>query len=367
MGASALSRPDRVADVSARRLDIPLRRSFDIAGGSHARVANVLVTAVLEDGTRGYGECAPMPAFNGETQDEALAAVRRGTLGLRGLPVGSSALWSAAIGARTRRCRSALAGIEMALLDAGARRAGIPLRALFGGAGDRVTTDVTIPIVPPDEACRTARRLWRWGIRTLKIKVGRDLTSDLRRIEAAVAGAPRARLILDANAGYRAPHALEFLARLRRLGIRPALFEQPTAARDWAGLREVHARGGVPVAADESASCRADVLRLARTRSVQVVNIKLMKYGVLESLEVARVARAGGLGLMIGGLIESRLAMSCAAHLAAGFGGFSFVDLDTPLFLAADPMRGPRILRGGVYDLSGVRAGIGVTPKDGTR
>jgi L-alanine-DL-glutamate epimerase-like enolase superfamily enzyme len=117
------------------------------------------------------------------------------------------------------------------------------------------------------------------------------------------------------------------------------------------------------VAADESAGSREAVLRLVRERAAQVVNIKLMKCGLLEAWDIAALARSAGLGLMIGGNIESSLAMTAAAHFAAGLGGFCFVDLDTPLWFSRDPMTGVRLGPGGVYDLSGVKAGIGVRPK----
>jgi len=131
---------------------------------------------------------------------------------------------------------------------------------------------------------------------------------------------------------------------------------------DLEGMAEVSRKGGVPVAADEAAASPRDVHRLARSRAADVVNIKLMKCGVREALETDRIARAAGLGLMIGGMVESYLAMGCAAHLAAGFGGFNFVDLDTPLWFARNPMRGLKMRHGGLYDLSVVRAGIGVEP-----
>ena len=106
---------------------------------------------------------------------------------------------------------------------------------------------------------------------------------------------------------------------------------------------------------------------MARTRAVSVINVKLMKYGLAEAAEVAAVARAAGLGLMIGAMIESSLGLGCAAHLAAGLGGFSFVDLDTSLWFARDPMRGLAFGRGGTYDLCGVKAGIGVMPSGAGR
>nr|OGS32276.1 MAG: hypothetical protein A3J82_02415 [Elusimicrobia bacterium RIFOXYA2_FULL_69_6] len=172
--------------------------------------------------------------------------------------------------------------------------------------------------------------------------------------------------MLDANQGYSPEQSLGLLRRLRGRGIVPVLFEQPAAAEDYAGLRAVSRHGGVPVAADESAGSREAVLRLVRRRAADVVNIKLMKCGILEAWDIAAIARSAGLGLMIGGNIESSLAMGAAAHFAAGLGGFSFVDLDTPLWFSRDPMRGVAIGPGGVYDLSRVRAGIGVVPRHET-
>ncbi|MEK7657217.1 MAG: enolase C-terminal domain-like protein, partial [Elusimicrobiota bacterium] len=259
---------------------------------------------------------------------------------------------------------SAKAGVEMALLDAWARSRRIPLRVLFGGTGETVITDVTIPIVSPEHAASAAKAAHRFGIRALKVKVGTDPDEDARRVQsAAIAGRPKS-LIVDGNAGYSVSQALLLLRLLTKAGIRPDLFEQPVGKDDFEGLCAVSRKGGVPVAADESASSLEDILRLARMKAVQVINIKLMKSGVLGALEWARAARAAGLGLMIGGMIESRLAMACAAHLAAGFGGFRFVDLDTPLLLAKDPMAGgPRIGPGGLWDLSRVRSGHGVRPR----
>jgi L-Ala-D/L-Glu epimerase len=108
---------------------------------------------------------------------------------------------------------------------------------------------------------------------------------------------------------------------------------------------------GVPIAADESARSAADVLRLAREGAAHVINIKLMKAGVTEALRMIAIAQAAGLGLMIGGMVESILAMTFSAHLAAGIGGFSFVDLDTPLFVAEHPFAGGFAQSGGALTL----------------
>jgi L-Ala-D/L-Glu epimerase len=94
-----------------------------------------------------------------------------------------------------------------------------------------------------------------------------------------------------------------------------------------------------------------------------VINIKLMKCGIAEALDIAAIARAAGMGLMIGGMVESTLAMTVSACFAAGLGGFSFVDLDTPLFMAETPLVGGMRYEGARITLDHIEAGHGVTPE----
>jgi len=352
-----------IAAVDARPFRAELSESFEIAGGAAHAHEGVFVRVRLADGTLGWGEASPMAAFNGETPRGSLAAIRgagRRWLGRDG------AAWRARLGELEAELPSgagaARAALGMALLDAWTRRARLPLRALFGGAETRVESDVTVTILPPEAAAAAARRIRALGVRAVKIKVGRDPEEDAARVAAVAAVDPRFTLTLDANQGYGPRESLELLRRLRARGVRPALFEQPAAADDWDGLARVARLGRVPVAADESVRGRTDAWGLARRGAVQVLNVKLMKMGLLEAWDVALIARAAGLGLMIGGMIETSLAMGCAAHFAAGLGGFGFVDLDTPLWLRKDPTRGLRLAHGGVYDLARVRAGIGVVP-----
>ncbi len=351
-----------IVSVAVQPLDAAMNEPFVIAGGRALSVSNILVRVTLASGAVGWGEGAPLAAYNGETQAQALrdAKTAGGTL------VGQDAAgWRGLleeIESKLPRSGAARAALGMAVLDAWTRHVGLPLRGLFGGAETMVRSDVTVSIMPPEQAGAAARRIKASGVRCIKIKVGLDPAEDAARVRAVAAAARGVRLILDANQGYGPRESLNLLRRLRRSGIVPALFEQPAAAADHDGLAEVARCGKVPVAADESADGREAVLRLAQRRAVQVVNIKFMKGGILEAWDIAAIARSAGIGLMIGGNIESRLAMTAAAHFAAGLGGFAFVDLDTPLWFARDPMRGERLGLGGVYDLASVKAGIGVRP-----
>jgi L-alanine-DL-glutamate epimerase-like enolase superfamily enzyme len=352
----------KISGVEAFALDAPMNEPFEIATGSKSEVRNVLARVRLADGSVGWGEGAPSADGRHESQDSVLKALRRAGRSLVGRDGGA---WRSRLedidellpGQGVARC-----ALGMAVLDAFTNGARLPLRALFGGAQSRIASDVTVTILPPDRALAAAKKIVALGVKTIKIKIGRDLEEDLERVRVVNSAARGLRLMLDANQGYDARKSLKLLARIKRLGIRPVLFEQPAAREDLKGLADVARLGGVPVAADESAESRADILKLAKLKAAQVINIKLMKAGLLEAWDIALIARAAGLDLMIGGMVETSLAMACGAHFAAGLGGFDFVDLDTPLWLKKDPMRGVTFGRAGVYDLSRVKAGIGVRP-----
>jgi L-alanine-DL-glutamate epimerase-like enolase superfamily enzyme len=98
-----------------------------------------------------------------------------------------------------------------------------------------------------------------------------------------------------------------------------------------------------------------------KEKACDVINIKLMKCGLVQAKEIAFLARANDIGLMIGGMMESTLAMTCSAQMAAGLGFFEYVDLDTPFFLKGIS-RHPFLLKSGLYDFTKAKSGIGIIP-----
>ncbi|MBL9199915.1 MAG: hypothetical protein JNL39_05375 [Opitutaceae bacterium] len=214
------------------------------------------------------------------------------------------------------------------------------------------------------EAASAARDIRARGIRQIKVKVGGKLgpAHDLERLAAIHEAAPDSPLILDGNAGVSRGAAAELVRGLRALGITPALLEQWLPKDDLAGLRALREESGWLVAADEAVTSAADATRIADAQAADVLNIKLMKDGVAAGLDIAAVARARGLGLMIGGNVESILTMTVSACFATGQGGFQFADLDTPFFLASNPFNGGYAVTGGRISVAHITAGHGVTP-----
>ena len=349
----------RVSGIQAFPLDVPLLAPFVVATTRLDRVRNVAIRVALTDGTVGWGEAPTLPPITAEDQDQVLAALGEAAGWILGCDVEAWTEIAARLAEQMPHAASTRAGIEMALVDALARSEGKPLYKFFGGAQTRVVTDITIPICDPPLARELAATYRARGFETIKTKIGKDMEDDLERLRAIRRGHPECVLVLDANEGYAAEDALAVLAALRREGIVPGLFEQPVAREDWDGLDKVTREGGVPVAADESCRGVQDAQRIVREGLAHVINIKLAKCGVAESLEIAKVARENGVSLMIGGMVETRLAMGFSAHFAAGLGGFQWIDLDTPLLLADDPIQGGYTAEGPRYDLGHVEAGHG--------
>jgi L-alanine-DL-glutamate epimerase-like enolase superfamily enzyme len=250
----------------------------------------------------------------------------------------------------------------VAVLDALTRQHGIPLYAFFGGSGTDLQTDMTIPAGTVEAAAAAAKAIEARGITTLKVKVGaRSPVEDAERLRAVHRAVPAARLLADANGGYAPTEARAFLEALSEMEVPLELFEQPVEPDAWLDFVRSTPMTGVLLCADESVRSAGQLLRLVREDAIDVVNVKPMKSSVLESIAIWHMARVSGVKLMIGGMLESSLAMSFSAHLAAGLGGFSYVDLDTPMFMADHPFVGGFEQTGALLSVARVESGHGVT------
>lgn len=322
-------------------VDLRLTDDFTISKGSVKVAENVFLRLTLASGIAGFGEVAPLPQLMGEDRESHLRALDRLRPLVVGEPVSRYRRLSEAMAVAEPAHPAARAGVETAVLDAFCRSCRIPMWALWGGAAaEPRETDVTIPILPLDRCLELAERWWRLGFRIFKLKVGSQIDEDLERLENLALHYPDASYIVDANQGFSVDESLRFIAEASRVCKTVRLFEQPVAAADLDGMARVAASTPVPVAADESVMSAKDALEVVRRKAADVVNLKIMRCGLLESVRIAEIAHAAGLGLMIGGMVESRLAMSCSLSLVYGLGWIDHCDLDTPLLLAEDPVRG---------------------------
>jgi len=325
-----------ITDVRVQTLTLPLREPFEISLGTQHEVANVLVAVETAGGTVGWGEGAPLTPVTGETQASTVSIAETAGEQLVGEPLADCRGTIRELREAFPGMASALLAVETALLDAYCRERGMPMAALAGGTPRPVETDYTVPIVEPDVARERAARAAEAGFDHLKIKTGTAPDADAERVRAVRAGAPDTALKVDANQGWTPKETIRFVEAIADAGIDLELVEQPVPASDVAGLASVSERIGVPVCADEALFASADALRLVRADAVDVFNVKLGKSGFLGALDIVAIARAADLELMIGQMLESSIATHAAAHLVAGTGAFSYVDLDGNLLLAED-------------------------------
>jgi L-Ala-D/L-Glu epimerase len=351
----------RIVGVAFEPWDVELLEPFGIATGAQELARNVLLTLETAAGKLGLGEAAPFPAVNGETQADALAALEAVRPELLGYAAADASALSEQARARLAAAPSALAAVEMALLDAACHERETSLFDYFGGREPRLSTDITVPTGDAERAQAAAERATAQGFRTLKIKVGgAAFDHDLSRLRRIAAAAPRARLLLDANASLTAEQAIELVRGLGEQRSRVVLFEQPCPREDFDGARRVRS-AGIRVAADEDARGLSDIARLHTERAADVINFKVTKSGVSGVLAMIAEARRLGFGLMLGGMVETRLAMTFSACIAGGQGGFEELDLDTPLFMKDDRLAGGFEQHGPTLDLSRIARGHGVS------
>eukprot|EP00249_Psilotum_nudum_P009543 c22003_g1_i1 orf=224-1528(-) len=349
----------KVSRAERQPLNVPLIAPFTIATTRLDSVQNVAIRVELTDGSVGWGEIPTLPPVTIEDQPIALEQALFACAHLKNVPPKpcNELLKEISDLLHPGKFASVRAGMEMAVVDAVCRSVGLPLWQFFGGCSNSITTDITIPICTPKEAGSLAAQYAKRGFHALKLKVGgRGLLADLDMLTSIHMEHPNCQLILDANEGYTPDEALQFLSQLHDIGITPMLLEQPVPRHDWEGLgyvcRMAKKLFGVPIAADESCRSLLDAKHIANSSLADVINIKLAKVGVIGALEVIQFAKSAGLELMIGGMIETRLAMGFAVNLAAGQGCFRFIDLDTPILLAEDPICGGYEADGPVYKLT---------------
>ncbi len=309
-------------DIAVHLDHFRLRKTFTIARGSRDAITVVRVTLTdTVSGAVGEGECVPYARY-GETPDGVAETLRA----LGGV---------LAEGADRRAIQNLLApgaarnALDCAFWSLEAARAGSTVAVLAGLAPPVPTlTAYTLSLEPPEAMRAAAQEAAAAGMPLLKIKLGGDGRTDLARLEAVRAGAPAARLIIDANEGWTVDDYHVLAPRLTALGVE--MVEQPfPAGKDaaLAGMKRV-----LPVCADESCHDRVSLPSLIG--KYDLVNIKLDKTGGLtEALALKGAAEAAGFGIMIGCMVGSSLAMAPALLLA---GGAAYTDLDAPLLLAED-------------------------------
>jgi len=336
-------------------LEIPLRKPFKIAFETMDTYRGVIVKICTEEYC-GYGEAAPAPRITGDTVESTVAALQR----FKPLVIGSNpvkigkimdTLNSSLLGSP-----SAKAAIDFALYDILAQKMDVPLKDLLGGKKDKIETSLTVDIGDLNYTLQHARKLLNEGARVLKVKIGLNPGEDVERIRA-IRKMTDAKIRVDGNQGYTLKRAMKVLREIERYEIEFA--EQPIPASEIDNLKILRESVEIPIIADESVHNSLDVLRLIG--KVDGINIKLMKSGgIYEAMRMASVARAAGMKIMVGCMIETKVGIAAGTHFALGIGA-DYADLDGYWDLTKQPYEGVEFRDG--YNYVSDRPGLGLSPK----
>jgi L-alanine-DL-glutamate epimerase-like enolase superfamily enzyme len=341
----------KIEAVDLFLFDIPLIVPFRIAIGE-MKAANLLLVRIHTDqGVVGLGEACPFPPITGETQATNAAAART----IRDMILGKDPLaidgLLRGLGPLVHSNPSAVAAFDMALHDILGKVAGLPLFRLLGGSDPSFETDITAGLDTPAAMAERIRGFVRDGYRTVKVKVGLDPDEDVARLRAvreAIGGDIGIRI--DANQGWSVPQAVYALRKMEPLRIE--FCEQPVRASDTAGLRAVRLQSPISIMADESLFLPADAVRLITAEACDSFNIKVMKAGgLLNSVRIAHVADAANMRCMVGCMLDSKLALTAAAHVVASQANIIYADLDGNTEHVTDPIIGGMTVKGGMITL----------------
>ncbi|MDQ6719049.1 MAG: dipeptide epimerase [Gemmatimonadota bacterium] len=339
--------------LSHEILDLHPVHPFVIARGGYRQHHNVVVTLTDRDGVEGCGEAAPNKYY-GESEESVVAALPKFSRVLTSADPISLEDCEHRIDGALPGNNSAKSAISAALHDLVGKRLGVPVHRLWGLSADKCPlSSFTIAIAENDVLAQRVNEAAQYPI--LKIKLGTDRDREIVRIVRDAA--PDKELRVDANAAWAPEQAVEMLEFLAGMGV--AMLEQPVARENIEGLRFVRERSTIPVFADESCLVAADIPKLAG--AVDGINIKLAKCGSLrEALRMIHVARAHGMGVMAGCMIESSLGISAIAQLAPLL---DTADFDGAALLSDDPFTGATIA-GGQIRLT-ESPGLGVSRRAG--
>jgi L-alanine-DL-glutamate epimerase-like enolase superfamily enzyme len=336
----------RILHTDIYKFSIPMH-PFTIATGTMEYAQNTFIRIHTDAGYYGVGECSAFPMIAGETQATCFEMARdfaKCWKGKEALDINRRMEELHDLTAFNATIKSAF---DMALHDLAAKAAREPLYRYLGGKKKALETDLTIGIDTPEKMAQTAAKFIADGVRIIKIKLGKNGPEDVervRRIRAAVG--PDIILRIDANQGWDFNTARQTLQAMGPLDIQ--FCEQPMRYWNDHHLPELRQLSPVKIMADESVFDHHDAIRLIAADACDYVNIKFAKSGgILEATRINAACERNGIPCMMGGMLESRVALTAFAHFALAHDNVEFYDMDTCLLgHLKDPVTGGVQYRG---------------------
>jgi L-alanine-DL-glutamate epimerase-like enolase superfamily enzyme len=336
----------KILSTDIYKLSIPMH-PFTIATGTMHYAQNIFIRIHTDAGYYGVGECSAFPMIVGETQNTCFEMARDFAALWKGKEADDITARMGELDAFTAFNSTIKSAFDMALYDLAARSAGEPLYQFLGGKKKDIETDLTIGIDSPENMAATAIQFQENGVRMIKIKLGKNGKEDVERVrQIRAAVGDEIILRVDANQGWDFDTALKALSEMGRYNIQ--FCEQPMRRWDDYKLPLLRKQSPVKIMADESVFDHHDADRLIRDHACDYINIKFAKSGgILEAIKINDCARQHHIPCMMGGMLESRLALTAFAHFALSHDNIIFHDMDTCLLgHKTDPITGGVRYRG---------------------
>lgn len=333
----------KITTVKLYTMHIPLITPFKTALRTVDAIDDLIVVLETDDGQRGFGEAPPTAVITGDTIPSVAGGITQFIAPkLIGREVEKFDELHDIIDKAMVHNTTAKAAVEMAVYDLVGKRWNVPLYKLLGGAKCELETDITISVNDVDTMVRDAVTAAERGFRILKVKVGNDASLDALRLTSIKKATPAGTVIrVDANQGWTPKQAVRILNDMQDRGLDIEFVEQPVKALDFDGMKYVTERSYVPVLADESVFSPADALKIMQMGAADMVNIKLMKCaGITNALKIASAAEVYGVECMIGCMLEAKISVTAAVHLACAKSIITKIDLDGPVLCKEDPIIG---------------------------
>ena len=333
----------KITDIKLGRIYVPLRTPFKTALRTVNSVEDVIVEIHTDTGNIGFGEAPPTGVITGDTTGAIIGAIEDH---IRKTIIGMDVENFEEIMLKLNNCilknTSAKAAVDIALYDLYGQLYNAPLYKLLGGYRKEIITDITVSVNEPEEMARDSIDAINRGYNTLKIKVGKDSKKDMERMKAIrKAVGYDVNLRIDANQGWKPKEAVKVLRNMEDAGLQIEFVEQPVSAHDIDGLKFVTDNVDIPVLADESVFSPMDALNILQRRAADFVNIKLMKTGgIYNALKICSLAEIYGVECMIGCMLEAKVSVTAAVHLACAKNIITKIDLDGPVLCKEDPVKG---------------------------
>jgi o-succinylbenzoate synthase len=359
----------KITNIRIGEISVPLKTPFKTALRTVNSVEDIIVEIHTDTGNVGYGEAPPTGVITGDTKGSIVGALKDHIIkSIIGMDVENFEEIMLKLDKCVVKNNSAKAAVDIALYDLYGQLHNAPLYKMLGGYRKEIITDITISVNDPEEMARDSMDAIKRGFETLKIKVGKDAAMDLERMKSIRnAIGYDVKLRIDANQGWKPKEAVKVLRKMEDAGLDIEFVEQPVEAHDIEGLKYVTDNVSIPVLADESVFSPKDALTILQNRAADFINIKLMKTGGLHNaLKICSIAEIYGVECMIGCMLEAKVSVNAAVHLAAAKSIITKIDLDGPVLCSEDPVEG-----GAIFDEYKITLndapGLGVTKVNGIR